>query len=366
MDFKDIILNLGERVAKLKDQIQTEEATKHALIMPFLQSLGYDVFNPLEVIPEYTADIGTKKGEKVDYAIMKENNPIIIVECKWWGENLTAHTSQLVRYFGVTETRFAILTNGIQYQFYSDLEVPNKMDEKPFLDFDITHMTEPIINELKKFHKSYFDIDEIINTASELKYSNEVKRVMRKEFKDPSSDFVKYIIRQVYTGRATENVVLLFTDIVKKSVSHLIADMVNEKIKAALEKDDKKEESVVEEIEAVEDEIEENGSKIVTTEEELEGYGIVKAILRANDIDPARLSYNDTVNYFAIIIDGNKRMTICRLWLNGRKKYIGLFNEERKEEKQPIQCINDIFSFENQLVQAVKNYDKANDTTDKE
>ena len=88
MDFKDQIKLLGDRVNKLKDQIATEEATKNAFIMPFLQALGYDVFNPMEVVPEYISDIGTKKGEKIDYAIMKDNTPCILVECKHIAQNL--------------------------------------------------------------------------------------------------------------------------------------------------------------------------------------------------------------------------------------------------------------------------------------
>jgi len=133
MDFKDQIKQLGERVIRLKDQIQTEEATKNAFIMPFIQALGYDVFNPLEVVPEFTADIGIKKGEKVDYAIMKEGQPIILIECKWWGDNLDVHNSQLFRYFHTTKSKFGLLTNGIQFRFYTDLMETNKMDEKPFL-----------------------------------------------------------------------------------------------------------------------------------------------------------------------------------------------------------------------------------------
>ena len=111
MDFKDQIKQVGERVVKLKDQIKTEEATKTALIMPFIQCLGYDVFNPLEVVPEFTADIGIKKGEKVDYAILKDGQPTILIECKWWGENLILHDSQLFRYFHTTKAKFGILMN---------------------------------------------------------------------------------------------------------------------------------------------------------------------------------------------------------------------------------------------------------------
>ena len=216
MDFKDSIKQLSERVIKLKDKILTEEATKNALIMPFIQCLGFDIFDPTEVIPEFVADIGIKKGEKVDYAIMKNELPIILIECKWWGENLDLHSTQLFRYFAVSKARFGLLTNGLIYRFYTDLVEPNKMDEKPFLEFDIRDIKETLIEELKKFHKSYFDIDLIVTTASELKYSNEIKSIILNELKSPTDNFVKFFINQIYFGRATEKVVSQFAEIVKK------------------------------------------------------------------------------------------------------------------------------------------------------
>jgi len=135
MDLKDQLKQIADRVTKLKDQILTEEATKNAFIMPFLQCLGYDVFNPLEVVPEFISDIGIKKGEKIDYAIFKDGKPTILIECKDWRQNLNLHDGQLLRYFHVSKAKFGLLTNGISYRFYSDLVEPNKMDEKPFLEF---------------------------------------------------------------------------------------------------------------------------------------------------------------------------------------------------------------------------------------
>ena len=132
MDFKDQLKQLAERIQTLKDQIHTEEATKTSLILPFIQALGYDVFNPMEVIPEMVCDIGTKKGEKIDYCIMKDSEPIILIECKHWGQDLSLHDNQLLRYFHVSKAKFGVLTNGIIYRFYTDLISPNKMDEVTF------------------------------------------------------------------------------------------------------------------------------------------------------------------------------------------------------------------------------------------
>lgn len=169
MDFKDTIKQLSERIEKLKGNITTEEATKNAFIMPFINALGYDVFNPLEVLPEMTCDIGMKKGEKIDYAIMQEEEPVILIECKHWSQDLNLHDNQLIRYFNVSKAKFGVLTNGIIYKFYTDLEEPNKMDSKPFLEVNLTDIRDSQIEELKKFHKSYFNIDNVLSSASELR-----------------------------------------------------------------------------------------------------------------------------------------------------------------------------------------------------
>ncbi|MFZ5431179.1 MAG: type I restriction endonuclease [Bacteroidota bacterium] len=355
MDFKDYIKQIGERVTKLKDQIQTEEATKNAFIMPFLQTLGYDVFNPLEVVPEYTTDIGTKKGEKIDYAIFKDGIPTILIECKHWAQNLNLHDGQLLRYFHVSKAKFGLLTNGINYRFYSDLVEPNKMDEKPFLEFNINEIKDNQIEELKKFHKTIFDAESIVNTASELKYINELKQLFQQELLNPSPDFVKYFAKQVYPTSVTAKVLEQFTTLTKRSMQQYISDLITERLKTALTKEDeatKEQEAIVTEQTKVEE------SKIVTTQEELEGFMIVKTILRQK-ISIARVSYRDAQSYFAILLDDNNRKPICRLYLNGNKKYIATFDDQKKEVKNEISCLDDIFNFSDALLKVTENYDNS-------
>lgn len=349
MDFKTQIKQLGERVAKLKDQIQTEEATKNAFIMPLLQCLGYDVFDPMEVVPEFVTDIGIKKGEKIDYAILKDGNPTILVECKHWAQNLNLHNGQLLRYFHVSPARFGILTNGINYKFYSDLVEPNKMDEKPFLEFNIDEIKDNQIDELKKFHKTFFDAETIINTAGELKFMNELKQVIQQEFTNPTNDFVKYLTKQVYTGVVSTKVLERFTVLAKKSIQQHINDVISDRLKTALNDTD------VEPTPSEDVQIPEI-SKIFTTEEELEGFMIVKAILR-QQVDVSRISHKDAQTYFSIMLDGSIRKTICRLYLNGNKKYIATFDENRKEVKNEITSLDDIFSYSNILLNAVNTYE---------
>jgi len=359
MDFKDQIRQIGNRVTKLKEQIQTEEATKNAFIMPFLQALGYDVFNPLEVVPEYITDIGTKKGEKIDYAIFKDGTPTILVECKDWRQNLNLHDGQLLRYFHLSKAKFGLLTNGINYRFYSDLVEANKMDEKPFLEFNITEIKDNQIEELKKFHKTVFDAESITNTASELKYTNELKHLLQQELANPSVDFVKHFARQVYPSVVTAKVLEQFTNLTKKSIQQHISDLITERLTTALTKEDEKtkEQEVIQAEQAKADEI-----KIVTTEEELEGFMIVKTILRQK-INATRVSYRDAQSYFAILLDDNNRKSICRLYLNGSKKYLATFDEQKKEVKNEISSLDDIFNYSETLLKTVENYDKSKETT---
>lgn len=353
MDFKDQIRLLGERVNKMKHQVNTEEATKNAFIMPFIKELGYDVFNPAEVTPELVADIGMKQGEKIDYAILKNGEPIILIECKHHASNLNVHNeSQLFRYFHTTKAKFSILTNGIEYRFYTDLVEPNKMDEKPFFAFNVTDIRDNQIDELKKFHKDYYDFNNIVNTASELKYSNEIKQIIHAEIGNPTPEFVKHFARQVYPGMVTAKVLEQFTQLLKKSYGQYINDLINDRLKSALSKEaetQKQEAALAAQTET------KVAEKVDTTAEELEAYYIVKGILREK-VEGVRVAYRDAQSYFAILLDDNNRKTLCRMYLNSGKKQIGLLDEAKKEIKQELHSLDDIYRFKTALLATVENY----------
>ncbi|OAQ42253.1 restriction endonuclease [Pedobacter psychrophilus] len=354
MDFKDEIKQFGDRVEKLKNQILTEEATKNALIMPFIKALGYDVFNPFEVVPEFVADIGIKKGEKVDYAIVKDGKPCILVECKHWSEKLDPHNSQLFRYFHTTKAKFGLLSNGIVYRFYTDLIEQNKMDEKPFFEFDVTDIKDNQIEELKKFHKSYFDVDNIQNTANELKFMNELKILINTEFQNPSDTFVRHFAKQIYNGVLTAKLMEQFVLLTKKSLQQYINDLITERLKSALKKEDDNEKETSKIEISTEGETSKD-SKIETTEEEIEGFMILKSILRKK-IKSDRIVYRDAQSYFAVLLDDNNRKPICRLYLSGVKKYICTFDENKKETKSEIQTIDEIFDFAEILEKTIASY----------
>lgn len=358
MDFIDQIKALGDKITKMKDQIQTEEATKNAFVLPFIQILGYDVFNPTEVVPEFISDIGTKKGEKVDYVIFKENKPIILIECKFWREDLNAHNSQVVRYFHVTESRFAIVTNGIQYQFYTDLEDANKLDKKPFLDFDITDIKERTLIELKKFKKENFDLDSILYCANELKYSTEIRNILALNITEPTDVFVKFFADQVYTGKkVTAKILEQFKGIVNSTVNNYINDLIHDRIKSVLthKEPDEKEKVTTQPGENTQQGIETEKDKIETTVEEMEAFYIIKALLRPY-VDIKRVYFRDTISYFNILLDDNKLKLICRLWLHKESKYFSYLDENRKEVKIKINNLDDIYQYADFIVKSLQLY----------
>ncbi|MDA5108427.1 type I restriction endonuclease [Brevibacillus thermoruber] len=353
-NFPELIKALSKRVHKIKDSIQTEEATKTSIIMPFFQVLNYDVFNPEEFLPEFVADVGIKKGEKVDYAIMKNGEPLILIEAKSIQEPLEKHDSQLFRYFGTTKAKFAILTNGITYRFYTDLEEQNKMDATPFFEFNLLDIRDNQISELYKFRRENFDIENILTTASELKYTNEIKQFLAKQWDNPSDEFVSFILSNIYSGKKTKQVLEKFNGVVKKSLKQFVNDMLNDKLKVALantnsEADNDMEQptQTVKEVAATEE------PQIVTTQEEIEGYVTVKLLLH-NIVDPERVHYRDNLSYFNVLLDNNIRKWICRLGLNGSNKYIQ-FNDESRTTIN-INSVSDIALHKDKIIEVTKKF----------
>lgn len=352
MTLSDGLKTISENIPKKIEIIETEEATKNAFIMPFLIALGYDITDPTEVIPEFVADIGKKKGEKVDYAIMKDGEPIILIECKSCNYNLDkAHKSQLYRYFTTTSARFGVLTNGINYRFYTDIEAPNKMDDKPFFEVDLTKITDSQIEELKKFTKATFDQEEILNTASDLKYTSQMKRVMSQELSDPSEDFIKFFAKKVYDGPLTERVRMRFRGITKEALHEITKDRVNAKLKSALEASEPKSEKDIPEV------IVNPPKEVFTTPEEWEGYYIIKTILYET-ADPERVFIRDTLSYCSVLLDNSNRKPIARLHFNTKRKYLGVFDNNREEERIPIDSANEIYKYADRIKAMIPFYDE--------
>ena len=362
MEFAELIGALALKVRNQREAIQTEEATKNAFIMPFISTiLGYDVFNPLEVVPEFTADVGVKKGEKVDYAIMRDGEVQILIECKKSTEALKIeHASQLFRYFAVTNARIAVLTNGEIYQFYTDLDAPNRMDEKPFLVLDLMDIDETLIPELRKLTKEVFDLDSIINSAEELKYIGQIKRTIAAQFTEPEDDWIRFFTARVYEGAFTQKVREQFTSLVTKSTKQFLNDQVNDRLKTALGGSNfsgasAEEGGVINSHDIVEVDLARD-TEIETTLEELEGYQIVKAIA-CSEVKPQRVMHRDSKSYFAVLLDDNNRKPVARLHFNGKKqKYLGVFDAAKVETRHPIDSLDEIYLFAKDIRETIKSY----------
>ena len=359
MEFLRRLSALAEKIRQQGAAIQTEEATKNAFVMPFINSvLGYDVFDPTEVIPEYVCDVGTKKGEKIDYAIFKNGEVQILVECKKIGEPLNInHAAQLFRYFHVTNARIAVLTNGQVYKFYTDLDSPNKMDEKPFLELDLLNIDEFIAPELQKLTKATFDVESIISAAGELKYVSQIKKIISTQFTQPGENFVRFFAAQVYEGPLTQKVKEQFNELTKKALTQFLNDQVNDRLKSAMSgvaTPSYVDLPVIENpIDSIEEKIE---NLVVTTQEELEGFHIVKSILRTI-IDSKRITQRDTQSYFGVLLDDNNRKPLCRLHFNRNQKYIGIFDSEKNETRHSIESLDDIYTHSDKLISTVKSYE---------
>lgn len=346
MEFDARLFSLADKVKQQRNSIDTEEATKNAFVMPFISTiLGYDVFNPSEVIPEFTADVGVKKGEKVDYAIVQHGEIQILLECKKVQDPLNIeHASQLYRYFAVTSARIAILTNGEQYQFFTDLDAPNRMDSRPFLLLDLSDIDETLIPELQKLSKEVFNLDSILSAAGELKYIGEIKRIISNQFKEPDEDWVRYFASRVYEGSVTQRVRDQFSPLVAKATKQFLNDQINDRLKTALGADtfaSSDEPTNPPHNDSTEDETLDPIKEIATTPEELDGYHIIRAIL-CSEVKADRITHRDVRTYFAVMLDNKK--TIARLYFNRSQKYLGLFDDSKMETRFPIGSPEEIYN----------------------
>ena len=261
------------RLKILEKNPVTEEITKTSFVLPFIQMLGYDIFNPAEIVPEFTADVGIKQGEKVDFAILKDGKPTILIECKKLGNKLGAdEMSQLLRYFGVTSARIGVLTNGINYLFFSDLDESNVMDARPFFTFNMIDFTEPQVSELERFSRERFDNDEIMDVARNLKHTTEIKLLLANELEEPSKEFLTFVIKQVYDGSLTSKVRSMFKDLTRIAFNQFISDKVQSRLENAMKQEG----------EAVDKQSKEDKSEISDpefTENEQAGLITLKSIL---------------------------------------------------------------------------------------
>jgi len=371
MDIEERLQAIAARIPIVRGQLTTEEATKTSLVLPFIRALGYDFTDPAEVIPEYHADVPGIKGERVDYAIMQDGLPIIMFECKAAGASLgNPHHSQLFRYFGCTSVRVGVLTNGIHYEFYSDLDDINRMDAKPFMAIDMSDLASSPSAELGRLSKGLFNEAEVLAAAAELKYNQALRRFLGQQFTEPGDEFSKMLIAQVYQGKViTQKVRENFAPIIRRALQQFLADQVNERLRAALSRTDSEaihpapagaQPIAVQGASAPDAARAEAEDEDDTTVEEIEGFLIVKSILRGT-VAPSRVAMRDQTTYCAILLDDNNRRPLCRLWFNRSRWQISLFdtvddNGKAREEKVAIESLDDIYGLADRLIATAQRY----------
>lgn len=358
-DIADQLRVLATKLERTRGDLSTEEATKTTLIMPFIQSvLGFDVFDGTEVIPEFVADVGMKKGEKVDFAIVNDDEIAILIECKKVGEPLSLeNAAQLFRYFTVTTARIAILTNGNEYRFYTDLDAPNKMDSQPFLELRMDDLDSSLFPEIEKLRKSNFDLESVLSAAEELKYVSAAKREFASEARELSYDMASVFLPRIYSGRLTAKIREQLTPLVAKGYAQFISDQVNYRLQTALGGSQRFETSPAkEEVGADSDVAEKFDSDVVTTVDEIQGHLIVQAIL-SRDYDPTRVSLRDTKSYCGILMDDNNRKPICRFYFhNPDNLRIGLLDEDKNVTLHQLNGLPEIYQHTDALLDAASRY----------
>ncbi len=331
MDFTEEIKLFSNRIMQIKDKIQTEEAVKTSIILPFFHLLGYDIFNPEEFIPEYTTDVGIKKGEKIDYVIMNELSPVFLIEVKNCPDkNLKRHISQLFRYFAVSKARYGMLTNGFSFIFYTDLDERNIMDTESFFQFNILDLTDNDIIEICKYTKINFNVDEIHESASELRYLNKIKQLIISESKKPSDAFVNYILGEMHIGRKTKTLVDIFREYTKTSLKNLIADN-----KHTVKYDNNLD---VENIE----------NPMTMSQIEIESFYIVKSILR-KIIEPENITFVHSDMDFTVILENNPEKWVCKVCTNKRGICLP-YNNEAGKISYDFESIDDLYELNDQII----------------
>lgn len=356
MDFAETMAALGERAQKLKGNLITEEATKTALVLPFIKELGYDIFNPLEVVPEFVADVADLKGEKIDYAIMHEGKPIMIIECKCCGTCLDeAKHKQLHRYFLTLDSSIGILTDGLRWQFYSSGDDGKRMDAAPFMEFNLEAIDPTLLPELRKLCKGKFNLEKTLQTVNELKFNRQIKLLLAQNLEAPQENFVGYFMRE-FNVRGTLKNIEQFRAYVKRALTEFVDEQVDARLKNALAATSKKEAQPLPAEAAPEGEDQDN--RIVTTEEEIEGFHIVRAIM-SSVIDPAKVVMRDTISYCGILYEDNNRKPICRLHFNNPNNLqMETFDAERRGTRHKLEKVSDIYRHAEALRVVVSYYNK--------
>ncbi|WP_395046503.1 type I restriction enzyme HsdR N-terminal domain-containing protein [Flavobacterium sp.] len=318
------------QLKKLLDNFKINEAielcsneaqTRKFLIEPFFFMLNYESNN---LIPEYNADFGDRISQKIDYAILLNKKDTILVEAKKYNSKLTdKEAGQLNGYFNNTKnSKIAILTNGIEYRFYSDVVEPNIIDSKPFFTFNITAYTETDLETLITFDKRYVNILQIVKSAQEIVFVESFETAFFKELIAPSKDLLKSIHKNMtFNTKFNEETQGKMINLINSSFLKCMYDK-----KVLLESMS-------------------NSQGVITTEAEVQAYHTIRTLLIQNKKIPNdRITYRDFKSFFNISVDDSTKKVICKLVFSDSKMKVIIDNNEYL-----LEHIDDLLKYKNEL-----------------
>ncbi len=326
MEYNNTLIKFAAKVKEKKHSCATEEATKHSLILPFIQILGYDIFDPTEVVPEVDCDL-KHTGERIDYIVERDGRHQILIECKHWKQNLDKHVMQLGAYFAASDARIGILTNGVEYRFFTDLEKVNLMDEKPFLVVDMENLKETDVDWLCEFRKGSFNAVRITDKALQQVRLQKLKSLVADELSDPSIAFTRHFARMIFPSSPNTKAVEAIRPLLVKAIGE-----VTGKTPAPI-------------------------PGVPDDETEL-----LKAVTTALNgiVSPDRIVWKENQQYSTVRLDGSEWRPICRIKYTKWAKWIMVTHWDASTERlsqgerHVLSSPSDIANHSDELQQIVK------------
>jgi hypothetical protein len=368
--FLDSVRALSNQLSERRAYVRTEEAVKQALILPFFSILGYDVHNPAEFIPEFRA--GWSKGsEKVDYGIQLSGKLAMLVEAKGLDETLTNYDAQLAKYFNSTpEVKFAIITNGIYYKFFTDLQEKNILDKSPFFEFDFENFNDHNILVLENFRKDVFSAEKLVSYAEDLVYLSKLKDIFKRELRDPSEAFIRFALdsARIVDGRITQAKLSRFEPLIKQSISSAILEIVGQSFQPQINTQVAQSDQIA--LTTPFGFAQQETSEDVANEDELNAFNLTEKILYNVLPNSSELKYVKTKTYLSI---SYSKTWFVRYTIHSRLKRAAYFRLPLEQVKQLapeltveeapaalgmcriyFENIEDIYRLEKLLLEAVK------------
>lgn len=338
MNLDSKLADLADKAESIKNSVATEEATKNAFVLPMLIALGYDVYNPFEVIPEMDCDIANK-GDKVDYAVKLDGKPAFILECKQCSKNLDTFRLQLSKYYVATDAKIAILTNGLEYRFYADFDKTNLMDENPFFVFDLRDYSDECVELLGKFDKSAYNSCEILDFFKNRMFEDDVKKFIEDNVLSPKESFIKFIAENM-TSRGED------FDKIENTVVSVMASIIHAPTIEAKE-------VKLDVIETPKMDMEADHESPILNGEEYKVYLVVKDIL-SDYVDEDEIKYTSFKSYFTV----NKWGSVWRWIIRFKNNKCGMsvcfpLDDYSRNEWVHIESVNDLYEMKDRLIKSL-------------